>query len=92
MDKLHHMALDGLMEQLIEGGAENIGTVFARLFELAMQIERERFLGTQPYKYCPSRQGYTNGYKAKRVDTPAGTITVNVPKTAAHDENPFYPQ
>jgi hypothetical protein len=34
MDKRHDTALDGLMEQLIESGAENIGTVFARLFEL----------------------------------------------------------
>ena len=30
MDKRHDTALDGLMEQLIESGAENIGTVFAR--------------------------------------------------------------
>lgn len=92
MDKRHDTALDGLMEQLIESGAENIGTVFARLFELAMQIERERFLGAQHYERSPSRQGYANGYKAKRVDTPAGTITVNVPKTAGHDGEPFYPQ
>jgi transposase-like protein len=92
MDKRHDTALDGLMEQLIESGAENIGTVFARLFELAMQIERERFLGAQHYERSPSRQGYANGYKAKRVDTPAGTITVNVPKTAGHEGEPFYPQ
>ena len=81
MDKRHDTTRDGLMEQLIESGAENIGTVFARLFERAMQIERERFLGAQHYERSPSRQGYANGYKAKRVDTPAGTITVNVPKT-----------
>ena len=62
-----------------------------RLFELAMQIERERFLDAQHYERSPSRQGYANGYKAKRVDTPAGTITVNVPKTAGHDGEPFYP-
>ena len=92
MDKRHDTALERLMEQLIESGAENIGTVFARLFELAMQIERERFLGAQHYERSPSRQGYANGYKAKRVDTPAGTITVNVPKTAGHDGEPFYPQ
>ena len=47
MDKRHDTALEGLMEQLIEGGAENMGRVFARVFELAMQIERERFLGAQ---------------------------------------------
>jgi transposase-like protein len=80
------------MEQLIEGGAENMGLVFARVFDLAMQIERERFLGAQHYERSPSRQGYANGYKAKRIDTPAGTVKVNVPKTAGHDAEPFYPQ
>jgi len=76
MDKRHDTALDGLMEQLIESGAENIGTVFARLFELAMQIERERFLGAQHYERSPSRQGYANGYKAirKRIGAELRTI------------------
>lgn len=32
-----------------------------------------------------------NGAKPKRVDTPAGTLAVNVPNTGGHDE-PFYPQ
>ena len=44
MDKRHDTVLETLMEQLIEGGAENMGLVFARVFDLAMQIERERFL------------------------------------------------
>ena len=74
MDKRHDTVLETLMEQLIEGGAENMGLVFARVFDLAMQIERERFLGAQHYERSPSRQGYTNGYKAKRIDTPAGTV------------------
>ena len=92
MDKRHDTVLETLMEQLIEGGAENMGLVFARVFDLAMQIERERFLGAQHYERSPSRQGYANGYKAKRINTPAGTVTVNVPKTAGHDGEPFYPQ
>ena len=65
MDKRHDTVLETLMEQLIEGGAENMGLVFARVFDLAMQIERERFLGAQHYERSPSRQGYANGYKAK---------------------------
>ena len=28
----------------------------------------------------------------KRIDTPAGTVNVQVPKTAGHDGEPFYPQ
>jgi putative transposase len=57
MDKRHDTALASLMEQLIESGAENIGAVIARLFDLAMRIERERFLGAQRYERSPSRQG-----------------------------------
>jgi transposase-like protein len=37
-----------------------------------MQIERERFLGAGHYERTPVRQGYANGYKPKRLDTPAG--------------------
>jgi transposase-like protein len=65
--------------------------VFARAFELAMQIERERFLRAGRYERTPERQGYANGFKPKRVDTPAGTVTVQVPKTAGHGDAPFYP-
>ena len=55
MDKRHDTVLETLMEQLIEGGAENMGLVFARVFDLAMQIERERFLGAQHYERSINR-------------------------------------
>lgn len=84
-------AIETLMEQLISNGAEDIGPVFARLFDLAMRIERERFLGAGHYERNAGRRGYGNGSKPKRIDTPAGTLLVNVPKTAGHEE-PFYPQ
>jgi len=83
-------AIEALMEQLIANGSEDMGVVFASLFDLAMRIERERFLGAEHYERTPTRQGYANGTKPKRLDTPAGSLTVNVPKTAGHDE-PFYP-
>lgn len=57
MDKRQDMALAALMEHLIEHGAESMGTVFAQVFDLAMQIERERFLGAQLYERNPDRQG-----------------------------------
>ena len=43
MGERHETVLETLMEQLIEGGAENMGLVFARVFDLAMKIQRERF-------------------------------------------------
>ena len=37
--------VEAVLEHLIEHGPSDLATVFARAFELAMQIERERFLG-----------------------------------------------
>lgn len=85
-------ALEAVLEQLIEHGPEEMAAIFARAFDLAMQIERERFLGVGLYERSAGRQGYANDYKPKRIDTPAGTVTVQVPKTAAHEGEPFYPQ
>jgi putative transposase len=92
MDRRKDTAVEVVLEQLIEHGPGEIASVFARAFELAMQIERERFLGAGLYERTDARRGYANGYKAKRIDTPAGTVTVQVPKTAGHDMKPFYPQ
>lgn len=92
MDERQDTTVEALLEHLIEHGPGDIATVFARAFELAMQIERERFLGAGLYERSVGRQGYANGYKPKRIDTPAGTVTVQVPKTADHDSHPFYPQ
>ena len=66
--------------------------MFARAFDLAMQIERERFPGARHYERTPERRGYANATLPWRVDTPAGTVNVQVPKTAGHDGEPFYPQ
>jgi putative transposase len=91
MDERKDTAVEAVLEHLIEHGPGDIATVFARAFELAMQIERERFLGAGLYERTAERRGYANGYKPKRIDTPAGTVVVDVPKTAGHD-TPFYPQ
>ena len=91
MERIQHTAIETMMEQLIANGSEDMASVFAGLFDLAMRIERERFLGAEHYERTPLRHGYANGTKPKRLDTPVGTVTVRVPKTAGHDE-PFYPQ
>ena len=89
MDRRKDTAVEAVLEQLIEHGPDEIASVFARAFDLAMQIERERFLGAGFYERTPDRRGYANGYKPKRIDTPAGTVSVQVPKTAGHDGEPF---
>ena len=49
-------------------------------------------MGAGHYERTDDRRGYANGYKPKRLDTPAGTVTVRVPKSAGHADEPFYPQ
>ena len=92
MDRQQGTGFEGILEQLIEHGADDMANIFARMFELAMRIERERFLGAGHYERTASRRGYANGTKPKRIDTPAGTVTVQVPKSAGHEGEPFYPQ
>jgi putative transposase len=87
----HDSGIAELMEQLIANGSEGMGSVFAGLFSLAMQVERERFLGADSYERSETRRGYANGFREKKLDTLAGTISVEVPKTRGTDE-PFYPQ
>ena len=60
MDGRKCTAIEALLEHLIEHGPDDIATVFARGFELAMQIERERFLGAGHYERTATRQGYAN--------------------------------
>ncbi|WP_144431744.1 M20/M25/M40 family metallo-hydrolase, partial [Jannaschia seosinensis] len=57
MDRRKDTALEAVLEQLIEHGPGEIASVFARAFELAMQIERERFLGASHYERTPERHG-----------------------------------
>lgn len=92
MDLRDDTTIQAIMEYLIANGAAGMARVFGQLFELAMQIEREQHLKAAHYERTPERLGYANGYKPKRIDTPAGTVTIQVPKTAGHGDDPFYPQ
>jgi hypothetical protein len=79
------------LEPLIEPGPDDIATIFGRAFERAMPIERERVLRAGPDERTAERQGYANGYTPKRIDTPAGPVTVEGPKTAGHAGPPVCP-
>ncbi len=91
MPEAQDRIIDELMEQLIQQGPGGMAAVFTRLFNLAMRLERENFLGARHYERTDERRGYANGVKPKRIDTQAGTLIVDVPKTAGTDEA-FYPQ
>jgi transposase-like protein len=79
-----------IMEHLLEQGPGGMADVFTSLFNIAMRLERERFLGAAHYERTDGRRGYANGFKPKKLDTQAGTLTLDIPKTAGI-EPPFYP-
>ena len=91
MSQKQDTIVTAFMEQLIAEGPGGMAQVFTALFNLALRLERERFLGAGLYERNAERRGYANGYKSKTLDTTAGTVTVDVPKAAGADE-PFYPQ
>jgi transposase-like protein len=91
MQTRNDRTVDALMEQLIESGPDGLAAAFVAMMNLAMRMERERHVGARAYERSAKRQGYANGYKPKKIDTPAGTLTVQVPKSRG-GETPFYPQ
>ena len=77
------------MEQLIESGSEEMaGSSPASSISPCGSSERGSWAPVT--MSAPERHGYANGTRPKKIDTPAGTVTLEVPKTAGHDE-PFYP-
>ena len=79
-----------VMELLVEQGPAGMAAVFTLLFNLAIRFEREHFFGARHYERSDERRGYANGINPKRINTPAGTLTADVPKTAG-TEKPLYP-
>ena len=69
MPEAQDRIIDELMEQLIQQGPGGMAAVFTRLFNLAMRLERENFLGARHYERTDERRGYANGVKPKRIDT-----------------------
>lgn len=84
----HSTALEQVVELVTEQGSEAMASVFATLLEIGMKLEREQTLGAQAYERTESRRGHANGYKPKILDTRAGRVTVQVPKTRGIE---FYP-
>ena len=62
-----------------------------KFFNFTSKLERSLHLKAGPYERAGERRrGYANGYKPKRLITPAGELNLLVPKTSKHD-TPFYP-
>jgi hypothetical protein len=50
MKRIEDTTIEAVLEHLIADGAGGIGPAFTRMFELAMRLERERYLGAGHYE------------------------------------------
>ena len=80
-----------MMQTLMNEGMQGFPAVAARMYNLAMQFERELHLGAGRYERTEERTGYANGYKPKTLRTAAGNLRLQIPQVRDSDR-PFYPK
>ena len=78
-----------LLEQVAEQGLDYLPELIRIVINTAMRAERQKYLGVSPYVRSNERQGYSNGFKPKTVNTRIAPITFNIPQVR---EGGFYPQ
>jgi hypothetical protein len=96
MDRRKDTAVEAILEQLIEHGPSDLAGISSRAIELAMQIERERFLGAGLYERSPVPQldlfDFDSGTKGQMdflshafICTEGAILTISSPES---DEDP----
>jgi putative transposase len=88
-DQLKDTILDQIVKGLIGEGEEGLKPVLELLYNVAMKVEREQFLGAGAHERNEERKGYANGYKPKEVQTRMGALSLAVPQVRGLG---FYPQ
>ena len=78
-----------LLEQVAEQGLELVPELIRIVINTAMQVERQKYLGVEPYERSIRRQGQANGFKPKTINTRIAPITFDIPQVR---EGGFYPQ
>lgn len=84
---------DNIIEQIVKGligyGTEGLKPILELLFNTAMKVEREQFLGASSHERTEERKGYANGYKPKGLQTRIGALELAVPQVRGLG---FYPE
>ncbi|MDF0668881.1 MAG: IS256 family transposase [Nitrospira sp.] len=77
-----------ITELVNDNGFDILPQLLELIFNTAMQVEREQYLGAARYQRSPERRGHANGFKPKTVQTRVGEIQFAIPQV--RDGN-FYP-
>lgn len=88
-DKINDTLIEQILKGLIGQGTEGLTPVLELLFNAAMKVEREQFLGASSHERTEERKGYANGYKPKGFQTRMGALELEVPQVRGLG---FYPQ
>ena len=96
MTQPHANAFHDIVNIINQHGTQAMAAAFTRLLNPAMLLEREQYLNARPHERSEQRTAYANGTKPKTLQTAAGTLTVDVPKTRPlpgqeGGYEPFYP-
>ncbi len=86
----HNFTLpEELAAEIADQGFEFLPELLRLVINAAMQMERQKYLGVEPYERGPERRDQANGYKPKTMKTRVGDITFEIPQVRDGD---FYPQ
>ena len=76
------------VQLLAEHGFDGMANAIEILFNEAMKLQRQVYLGAAPYERTQERRSHANGFKPKTVNSRLGQLNLQVPQT--RDGN-FYP-
>ncbi len=82
--------VNGIIEQLCDEGFEGLTGAVITLLNEAMKLDRTKHLQAKPYERSEERQGYSNGYKPKTVNSRLSRLMLSVPQVRDSAEE-FYP-
>jgi transposase-like protein len=77
-----------VLQLLTTDGFDGMGEAARLLINIAMKLERQQYLGVNPYERAEERQGSANGFKPKTVKTRLGELKLDVPQVR---DSGFYP-
>lgn len=80
-----------MLQTPMDEGMQGFPAVAARMYNLAMQFERELHLGAGRHERTGERTGHANGYKPKTLKTAAGDLRLRIPQVRGSDR-PFCPR
>lgn len=80
--RVEDTALERVFELLAEEGFDGMSQALEVLLNEMMKVERSRHLQAAPYERSEQRQGYANGFKAKRVRARVGELNLAMPQDA----------